>query len=64
MGMSASQVKLLAITARMNDTEFKSQQLDNEIKKSDTEHNALKNEFESVKSIIKDNVEKSFNIFG
>ena len=27
MGMSASQARLLSITARMNDTEFKSQQL-------------------------------------
>ena len=30
----------------------------------DTEHKAVKTEYDAVKSLIGDNVEKSFNIFG
>ena len=51
-------------TAEMNKINKKDKQLDNDIKKLDTEHNALKTEVDSVKNIISDNVEKSFNLFG
>ena len=90
--MSSSQARLLSITARMNDVEFKSQTisntklrladeseadynaatarinrkeklLDNELKALDTEHNALKTEQDAIKSLISDNVSKTFNIF-
>ena len=41
----------------------KEQKLDNEMKTLDTEHQALKTEMDSIKSLIKDNVDKSFNMF-
>lgn len=50
-----------AATARIN---RKEKLLDNEMKALDTEHNALKTEQDSIKSLIKDNVDKTFNIFG
>ena len=34
-----------------------------EMKALDTEHSALKTEFDSVKQLIGDNVDKSFNLF-
>ncbi len=43
--------------------EKKDQRIDLELKKLDTEHNALQNEYDSVKSVIEKNVEKTFNIF-
>lgn len=41
----------------------KEKMLDFELNNLQTEHNALKAEMDSIKSLIKDNVEKSFNIF-
>ena len=41
----------------------KEKSIDNEISKLETERNALQTEYDSVKSVVKDNVEKSFNIF-
>lgn len=38
--------------------------LDMELTQIDTEHKAVTTEYDSVKSLIKDNTEKSFNIFG
>ena len=49
-----------AATAKINKKE---KQLDNEMKALDTEHQALKTEQESVKSLIVENVEKTFNLF-
>ena len=43
--------------------ERKDKKIDLELKKLDTEHNALQTEYEAAQSIIKSNVEKSFNIF-
>ncbi len=43
--------------------EKKDQQIDLELKKLDTEHNALQTEYESVKSVVDKNVEKSFSMF-
>ena len=43
--------------------EKKDQMIDLELKKLDTEHNALQTEYEQVKRVIDKNVEKSFNVF-
>ena len=49
-----------AATQKINNKEKK---LDQQLKTMDTEHSALQTEQDSVKSLIKDNVDKSFNIF-
>ena len=49
-----------AATAKIN---RKEKLLDNDLKALDTEHSALTTEFDSVKTLIGDNVEKSFNLF-
>ena len=38
--------------------------LDLELTQINTEHNAVKTEYDSIKSLIGDNVDKSFNVFG
>ena len=38
--------------------------LDMELTQINTEHNAVKTEYDSVKSLVSDNTEKSFNVFG
>ena len=38
--------------------------LDMELTQVNTEHNAIKTEYDAIKSLIGDNVEKSFNVFG
>lgn len=43
--------------------EKKDQKIDLELKKLDSEHSALQTEYDSVKSVIDKNVEKTFNIF-
>ncbi len=43
--------------------ERKDKRFDLELKKLDTEHNALQTEYESVKGVIDKNVEKTFSIF-
>lgn len=45
------------------EVEKKDNQFDLELRKLDTEHNALQTEYDSVKSVIDKNVEKTFNIF-
>ena len=47
-------------TAKINNKE---KLLDNDLKALDTEHSALNTEMDSVKSLIKDNVDKTFNLF-
>ena len=37
---------------------------DMELTQINTEHNAIKTEYDAIKSLIGDNVEKSFNVFG
>ena len=37
--------------------------LDNELKKLDTEHSALNTEMDSLKNLISNNIDKSFNLF-
>ena len=49
-----------AATSKINKKE---KMLDNDLKALDTEHNALKTEMDAVKSLIGNNVEKTFNIF-
>ena len=38
--------------------------LDLELTQINTEHSAVKTEYDSVKSLVSDNVDKSFNVFG
>lgn len=45
------------------DIEQKDTRFDLELKKLDTEHNALQTEYDSVKSVVDKNVEKTFSIF-
>lgn len=47
----------------MADAEQKDNKFDLELKKLDTEHNALQTEYDSVKDVIDKNIEKTFNIF-
>ena len=44
--------------------ERKEKILDQQMKNLDTEHSAMQQEVESIKSIIKDHAEKDFNLFG
>ena len=44
--------------------EKKDQRIDLELKKLDTEHQALQLEYDSVKNVVDKNVEKSFQTFG
>lgn len=48
---------------QLDDLEAKDNRFDLELKKLDTEHNALQTEYDAVKSVIEKNVEKTFNIF-
>ncbi len=48
---------------RMRDLERKDKMLDMELKKIDTEHNALQTEYDSIKGIISKNIEKTFSMF-
>lgn len=50
-------------TKKLNEIEAKDKKYDNDIKKLDTEHNALQTEYESVKGVIDKNVERSFKAF-
>jgi hypothetical protein len=43
--------------------EKKDQRIDLELKKLDTEHNALQSEYDSVKGVVDKNVEKTFSMF-
>lgn len=47
----------------MADVENKDNRFDLELKKLDTEHNALQTEYDAVKGVIDKNVEKTFTIF-
>ena len=50
-------------TKDLNEIQAKDKKYDNDIKKLDTEHNALQTEYESVKSVIDKNSERSFKAF-
>ena len=58
--MAKAEAEYNAQTLKINNKEKK---LDNQLKTLDTEHSALKTEQESIKSLIKDNIDKSFNLF-
>ena len=58
--MAKAEAEYNAQTLKINNKEKK---LDNQLKTLDTEHSALSTESESIKSLIKDNVDKSFNLF-
>ena len=48
---------------KLRDIESKDKKYDNDLKKLDTEHNALQTEYDSVKSVIEKNTERSFKAF-
>lgn len=48
---------------RMNTIESQDKQFDLQLNKLSSEHNELQTEYEAVKKVIKENVEKSFNVF-
>ena len=48
---------------KIADLEAKDNKYDLELKKLDTEHNALQTEYESIKGLVDKNIEKSFNCF-
>lgn len=50
-------------TMDMTNLEKRDKRFDLELKKLDTEHNALQTEYDSVKSVIDKNIEKTFTIF-
>ncbi len=58
--MRKAEANYEAELAKINQRE---KMIDYELNNLQTEHNALKAEMDSIKSLIKDNVEKSFNIF-
>ena len=58
--LAKAEAEYNAKTAKIN---TKEKLLDNDLKSLDTEHTALKTEMDSVKSLIKDNVDKTFNLF-
>ena len=47
----------------MDKIEHQDKQFDLQLNKLESEHSALSTEYDSVKNIIKKNVEKSFNVF-
>ena len=49
--------------ARMDKIESQDKQFDLQLNKLSTEHNELQTEYDAVKKVISNNVEKSFNIF-
>ena len=48
---------------RMDKIQSQDKQIDLQLNKLESEHNALSTEYDSVKKIISQNVEKSFNVF-
>ena len=58
--LAKAEAEYNAKTAKINKKE---KLLDMKLKEVDTEHSALKTEFDSVKSLISDNIDKSFNLF-
>lgn len=47
----------------LNDIEAKDKQYDNQIKRLDTEHNALQTEYDSIKNLISKNIERSLKMY-
>ena len=47
----------------LRDIQAKDKEYDNDIKKLDTEHNALQTEYDSIKSVLDKNMERSFKAF-
>lgn len=61
---SDSSTALGSYTAAMAEISAAEKLLDLELTQINTEHEAVKTEYDSVKSLISDNTDKSFNIFG
>jgi hypothetical protein len=47
----------------MNKIQAKDKQYDIQLKNIDTEHEALKQEYETIKDVINKNVERNFKLF-
>ena len=47
----------------MDKLQSQDKQFDLQLNKLESEHNALQTEYDAVNKVIKNNVEKSFNIF-
>ena len=47
----------------LRDIQAKDKEYDNDIKKLDTEHNALQTEYDSIKGVLDKNMERSFKAF-
>lgn len=47
----------------LNDIEAKDKQYDNQLKRLDTEHNALQTEYDSIKELISKNVERTLKMY-
>ena len=58
--LAKAEAEYNAKTLKINNKE---KLLDNDLKALDTEHNALKTEQDAIKSLIKENVDKTFNLF-
>ena len=58
--LAKAEAEYNAKTLKINNKE---KLLDNDLKALDTEHNALTTEQDSIKSLIKENVDKTFNLF-
>ena len=53
-----------AYDAAMADLSAQEKLFDMELTQINTEHEAVKTEYDAIKSLVGDNVEKSFNVFG
>lgn len=60
---SAMAIAEQAYQTRMNTIESQDKQFDLQLNKLSSEHTELQTEYDAVKKVIKENVEKSFNIF-
>ena len=60
---SAMAIAEQVYNTQMDKIEAQDKQFDLQLNKLESEHNALKTEYDAVKKVISDNVSKSFNIF-
>jgi len=63
-GSGSADDALTTYTIAMANISYSEKLLDLELTQVNTEHEAVKTEYDSVKSLISDNTDKSFNIFG
>lgn len=63
-GFDSSKVQSANYNTTMTSLSNAEKLLDLELTQINTEHTAVKTEYDSVKSLISDNVDRSFNVFG